>query len=314
MPLRLFYSDLYTIDLPAGHRFPMQKYRALRGALEGDARFEFEPSPLATREEVELAHDGTYTSRFLEGKLSRQEIRRIGFPWSDQLVRRTLASAGGTLAATRRAWQHGCSGALAGGTHHAFFAEGSGYCVFNDIAIGILWLKETGKVRRAAVIDLDVHQGDGTAAIFQDDPDVLTFSIHNENNFPLRKQVSKRDIALPDGMNDPEYLRVLDANLPTVFDFKPEVVFFQAGVDVLATDRLGRLALTHEGLLRRDRTVLSACLSRDIPVVITIGGGYSDPIEPTVQAHANTFRTAAEIFRSPAARVEAADPRDFMIR
>jgi acetoin utilization deacetylase AcuC-like enzyme len=300
MPLRLFYSDLYTIPLPPGHKFPMAKYRALREALSGDSRFEFQPSPLAAREEIELAHDPSYVSRFLEGRLSAAEIRRIGFPWSEALVKRTLASAGGTLAATRRAWEFGCSGALAGGTHHAFYAEGSGFCVFNDIAIGILALRESGKIQRAAVVDLDVHQGDGTAAIFSDDPDVFTFSMHGERNFPLRKQRSRRDVPLSDGMGDDEYLRVLEQELPAVFAFEPEVIFFQAGVDVLQTDRLGRLALTHAGVRARDAMVLQACFDRRIPVVITIGGGYSDPIEPTVEGHVSTFQTAAMI-------VEASD-------
>jgi acetoin utilization deacetylase AcuC-like enzyme len=294
-PLRLFYSDLYTIPLPEGHKFPMHKYRALRAALEGDARFEFQPSPLATPEEIELAHDPAYVRRFLEGRLSTQEIRRIGFPWSEALVKRTLASAGGTLAAARRAWSTGCSGALAGGTHHAFYAEGSGFCVFNDIAIGILWLREHCGVSRAAVADLDVHQGDGTAAIFADDPDVYTLSIHGEKNFPLRKQISRRDVGLPDGTEDAEYLETVRQELPALFAFHPEIVFFQAGVDGLFADRLGRLKLTHEGLRERDHLVLNACVAHRIPVVITIGGGYSDPIEPTVQAHAETFRSAAEL-------------------
>jgi acetoin utilization deacetylase AcuC-like enzyme len=295
MPLRLFYSDLYTIPLPPGHKFPMPKYRALREALSGDPRFEFQPSPLASADEIELAHDPSYVRRFLEGQLTVAEIRRIGFPWSEALVQRTLASAGGTLAATRRAWEFGCSGALAGGTHHAFYAEGSGFCVFNDIAIGILALREAGKIQRAAVVDLDVHQGDGTAAIFNDDPDVFTFSMHGERNFPLRKQRSRRDVPLADGVGDDEYLRILERELPAVFAFEPEAIFYQAGVDVLRTDRLGRLALTHAGVRARDALVLQACFDRRIPVVITIGGGYSDPIEPTVEGHASTFRTAAAI-------------------
>ena len=295
MALHLFYSDLYTIPLPAGHKFPMHKYRALREALSGDERFEFEPSPLADPQTIELAHDPKYVSRFLEGTLTNAEIRRIGFPWSQGLVKRTLASAGGTLAATRRAWSEGCSGALAGGTHHAFYAEGSGFCIFNDIAIGILWLREQRLIERAAVIDLDVHQGDGTAAIFADDPDVLTLSVHGQRNFPLRKQMSKRDVGLEDNTGDAEYLRIVERELPAVFAFNPQVIFFQAGVDGLATDKLGRLALTHKGLQERDRMVLRECRARKLPVVITIGGGYSDPIEPTIEAHANTFRVAGEI-------------------
>lgn len=293
MPLRVFYSDLYTIPLPAGHKFPMHKYRALREALADDPAFEFEPSPLALPHEIELAHDPLYVARFLEGRLTTQEIRRIGFPWSEALVTRTLASAGGTLAATRHAAIHGCSGALAGGTHHAFYAEGSAFCIFNDIAIGLLWLRENTPLQRAAVIDLDVHQGDGTAAIFADDPRVFTLSLHGEKNFPLRKQHSTRDVPLPDRTTDADYLRILADELPRVWDFEPQVVFYQAGVDGLHTDTLGRLALTHTGLIARDRLVLTACRDRRLPVIITIGGGYSNPIAPTIEAHANTFRTAA---------------------
>jgi acetoin utilization deacetylase AcuC-like enzyme len=168
--------------------------------------------------------------------------------------------------------------------------------VFNDIAIGILWLREAGLIERAAVIDLDVHQGDGTAAIFADDPEVFTLSIHGEKNFPFRKQNSRRDVGLCDETGDEDYLVTLQRELPALFEFDPQVIYFQAGVDGLSTDRLGRLSLTHAGLMERDRIVLTACKSRGTPVVITIGGGYSDPIAPTIQAHANTFRTAAALF------------------
>lgn len=274
----------------------MSKYRALREALAGDPRFEFEQSPLAEPAVVELAHDPRYVSRFLRGELSALEIRRIGFPWSEALVRRTLASAGGTLAAAKRAWSDGCSGALAGGTHHASYHEGSGFCIFNDIAIGILWLRDAGLAQKAAVIDLDVHQGDGTAAIFADDADVYTLSIHCERNFPLRKQHSTRDIGLPEGTNDEEYLRVLREEIPRLFAFGPHAIFYQAGVDGLAMDRLGKLNLTHDGLQTRDHLVLGACQTRKVPVIITIGGGYSDPIEHTVRAHAGTFRVAANLY------------------
>jgi acetoin utilization deacetylase AcuC-like enzyme len=296
MPLRLFYSDLYTMELPPGHKFPMRKYRLLREALTGHPRMEFCESPLAARDTIELAHDHDYVARFLEGRFKRQEIRRIGFPWSESLVRRTLASAGGTLAATQAAWQNGCSGALAGGTHHAFYSEGSGYCVFNDIAIGILWLREAGHAHRAAVIDLDVHQGDGTAAIFEDDPDVYTLSLHGAHNFPFRKQQSRRDVPLPDNTSDERYLEILATELPAVASARPDVIFYQSGVDALAADRLGRLALTAEGLARRDQMVFAFVRSLQVPLVITLGGGYSDPIEITVAAHAATFRAAAELF------------------
>jgi acetoin utilization deacetylase AcuC-like enzyme len=221
-------------------------------------------------------------------------MRRIGFPWSPQLVRRTLASVGGTLAATADALRTGFGGNLAGGTHHAFYAEGSGFCVFNDLAVAI-----RARRLRAAVVDLDVHQGDGTAAIFEDDPAVLTLSLHGQNNFPFRKQRSRIDIALPDGTGDDAYLSRLAAALPQVREFGPGILFYQSGVDTLSGDRLGRLALTHAGLVERDRMVFQFVRDVGIPIVVTLGGGYADPIDRTVEAHANTFRTAAGLQPRP---------------
>jgi acetoin utilization deacetylase AcuC-like enzyme len=292
----LYYTDLHVLPLPEGHRFPIQKYRLTRELLSADDRFCFEPAPLAGRESVQLAHDPEYVTAFFEGTLSPQAIRRIGFPWSKELVQRTMASVGGTLAASREALANGWGGTLAGGTHHAFRAEGSGFCVFNDIAVGTQWLRTNGRAKRIAVIDLDVHQGDGTAQIFRDEPDVLTLSVHCEVNFPFRKQQSKIDVALAEGVGDEEYLRVLEEVLPRVFEFEPDFVFYQAGADPLYTDALGKLTLTHEGLIARDRTVMEAVRQRGISFVITMGGGYSKPIENTALAHANTFRVAAEVF------------------
>lgn len=260
----------------------------LREALEPTGLFELRPAGMATAEDAARAHDPAYVEAFLDGTLPPQAIRRIGFPYSDHMVRRTMASLGGTLAATKTAWETGRSGCLAGGTHHAARAEGSGFCVFNDIAVAIRTLH-----RRAAVIDLDVHQGDGTAAIFEGDSSVFTFSMHGANNFPFRKQRSSLDVELPDHTGDADYLRALECHLPTVMTFQPEIVFFQAGVDALATDKLGRLALTPDGMLARDRMVFETVRSCDIPLVITLGGGYSDPIEHTVAAHAATFQAAA---------------------
>jgi acetoin utilization deacetylase AcuC-like enzyme len=291
----LFYTDQYALSLPEGHRFPISKYRLTRELLAGLGMFRFEPAPLADRETIELAHDSDYVSDFLEGKLSAQAMRRIGFPWSEMLVKRTLASVGGTLAATKEALATGWGGTLAGGTHHAFRGEGSGYCVFNDIAVAIQWLRTTRKLKRAAVVDLDVHQGDGTAQIFQDEPEVLTLSIHCEVNFPFRKQQSKIDVALAEGVGDEEYLRVLEDVMPRVAAFEPEIVFYQAGADPLYSDALGKLKLTHDGLISRDRMVMNAVKQMGVPLVITMGGGYSKPIELTAQAHANTFWVAAEI-------------------
>jgi acetoin utilization deacetylase AcuC-like enzyme len=294
----LYYTDQYVIPLPEGHRFPIQKYRMLRELLAADGMFHFKPAPLADREVIELAHDREYVEAFIQGTLSGQVIRRIGFPWSEGLVKRTLASVGGTLAATKEALANGWGGNLAGGTHHAFRSEGSGFCVFNDIAVAVQWLRSTGQMKRIAVIDLDVHQGDGTAQIFQDEPEVLTLSIHCEVNFPFLKQQSKIDVALPQGVDDEAYLRTLEQVLPRVFEFKPEIVFYQSGVDVLASDALGKLELTPIGVQRRDQKVISAVKNEGLPLVITLGGGYSKPIELTAQAHATTFRTAAAVFNS----------------
>lgn len=289
----LFYCDHYEFPLPEGHKFPVQKYRLLRERLEREAFFRFERSPLASVDEIARAHDAGYVRSFVEGTLAAGALRRIGFPWSEELVKRTLASAGGTLAASREALETGWGGNLAGGTHHAFRGEGSGFCVFNDLAVAILALRAERGIERAAVIDLDVHQGDGTASIFENDPLVLTFSMHGRNNFPFRKQHSKIDVELEDGTGDEAYLERLAEALPRVFAFDPQVAFYQSGVDALASDRLGRLSLTHEGLKARDRLVVEGCRRRGVPFVVTLGGGYSQPIELTAEAHANTFRAAA---------------------
>ncbi len=294
--MRVYYCDHHEIPLPPGHKFPMRKYLILRRLLEADPRFSLEPAPAADPDVIRLAHDPEYVTLFLSGMLPAAAMRRIGFPWSQGLVRRTLASVGGTLAATEDALTSGFGGTLAGGTHHAFRAEGSGFCVFNDVAIAVHWLRLKGAVRRVAVIDLDVHQGDGTAHFFHNDPDVLTLSLHGAHNFPFRKQRSSVDVELPDKTGDREYLDALDAALAQVWDFEPEIAFYLSGVDALASDVLGRLALTHEGLKARDRRVMGAAHARGIPLVVTLGGGYSNPIEFTAEAHANTFRIAAEIF------------------
>jgi acetoin utilization deacetylase AcuC-like enzyme len=293
MRRRLFYCDHHQIPLPQGHRFPMRKYRLLRDLLEADGFYQLEPAELADVATIRLAHDPAYVEKFVTGALEPAAMRRIGFPWSEGLVRRTLASAGGTLAATADALATGFGGTLAGGTHHAFRTEGSGFCVFNDVAIAIHWLRARGLAVRTAVIDLDVHQGDGTAHFFENDPDVLTLSLHGANNFPFRKQKSKIDVELADKTGDEEYLRALDAVLPRVWEFAPQIVFYLSGVDALASDVLGRLSLTVDGLKARDRRVIS---SVTVPLVITLGGGYSNPIELTAEAHANTFRVAAEVF------------------
>jgi acetoin utilization deacetylase AcuC-like enzyme len=276
----------------------MEKYALLRALLEADGVYRLNPAEFANRETIELAHDRDYVASFLNGSLDARMLRRIGFPWSACLVRRTLASVGGTLAAARDALQCGLGGNLAGGTHHAFRSEGAGFCVFNDIAVAILALRSEGLAARAAVIDLDVHQGDGTAAIFEDDSDVLTFSMHGANNFPFRKQRSKIDVELGDGTGDAEYLKRLEQAIPVVARFRPDLVIYQSGVDALEGDRLGRLSLSPAGLIARDETVFRFTKENGIPVAITLGGGYGDPIAKTAEAHANTFRTAAAVYGS----------------
>jgi acetoin utilization deacetylase AcuC-like enzyme len=294
--LTLFYCDDREFPLPPHHKFPLAKYGLLRESLAGDSRFTLIRSRVAEREEVIRIHEQTYVDDFLQGRLPVQAMRRIGFPWSPELVTRTLASAGGTLLATQTAIETGFGGALAGGTHHAFRAEGSGFCVFNDIAVAIAWAKSHAGIDRFAVIDLDVHQGDGTASIFQGDASVFTLSIHGARNFPFRKQQSVLDIELSDGTTDHEYLETLAGALEPMWRSHPQLILFQAGVDALGTDRLGRLALTSHGLARRDRLVISQVHERRVPLVITIGGGYSEPISETVAAHAQTFRTAADVY------------------
>ncbi len=288
----LFYTDQYQFPLPEGHKFPLPKYRMVRELLEQDGRFELLPAPLASPEQIELAHESEYVRAFIAGSLPSATMRKIGFPWSEGLVRRTLASVGGTLAATARAQVDGVSGTLAGGTHHAFRGEGSGYCVFNDIAVAIHHLRAEGKDGRVAVIDLDVHQGDGTAQMFECDESVLTFSMHGRKNFPFRKQRSKIDVELDDGIGDQQYLAELGDMLPKVMAFGPSIVFYQSGVDPLDSDCLGRVNVSMEGLRRRDEMVCEAVRKQGCPLVITMGGGYSEPIERTAEAHAQTYKCA----------------------
>ena len=291
--MKIYYCDHHEIPLPEGHKFPLRKYGMLRAMLEGEG-FALEPAPLADLETICLAHDRGYAESFAAGSIDPGAMRRIGFPWSRGLVNRTLASAGGTLAAARDALSWGIGATLSGGTHHAFRSEGSGFCVFNDVAIAVHSLRARGQDLRVAVIDLDVHQGDGTAHFFEHDPRVLTLSLHGANNFPFRKQRSRIDVELPDKTGDEEYLRALDAALARVWEFSPDLAFYLSGVDALESDVLGRLSLTYAGLEARDRKVIPAARKRLIPLVITLGGGYSNPIERTVEAHANTFRVARE--------------------
>ena len=297
--MRVFYSDHYTIDLPEGHRFPMRKYRMLREALVVEnivAPDELHDPGVATREDVLHAHTERYVDGVINGTLEPIEIRRIGFPWSPSLVTRSLATVSGCWHATLAALEDGFSGNLAGGTHHAMSDAGEGFCVFNDIAISTLRLLNNKRVRRVAIIDLDVHQGNGNSEILGDRNDVTIFSMHGEKNYPFRRVPSTLDIDLPDETGDDEYLKILGEHLPLILDRDPDIVFYQCGVDPLVHDSLGRLSLTFEGLMMRDRMVLGSCRDRSIPVMMALGGGYARPIELTVQAQCNTYRVAREVF------------------
>ncbi|RIA55942.1 acetoin utilization deacetylase AcuC-like enzyme [Dichotomicrobium thermohalophilum] len=296
--MRAYYSDTFNLPLPEGHRFPGQKYAMLRERLLHEgllAPDELHLSPLAEDADIARAHDADYIAAFESGSLDPRSMRRIGFPWSEHLVRRTRASTGGAVAATRAALADGISGQLAGGTHHAHRDFGAGYCIYNDQAVAALRALADGWAERLAVVDLDVHQGDGTAAILGANPSVFVFSMHGEKNFPFRKRESDLDVPLPDGMEDAAYLRMLAEHLPAVFAFRPDLVLYQAGVDPLAEDKLGRLALTHDGLMARDEMVLRECARRGIPVAMAIGGGYANPIQPSVAAYANTYRIVRRI-------------------
>jgi acetoin utilization deacetylase AcuC-like enzyme len=294
--LPLFYCDHYDIPLPPGHRFPLRKYRLLREALTADGTCDLQPALPALQHDLRRIHDARFVTEFIEGTLDPQKMRRIGFPWSPGLVDRTLGSVGGTLSATRTALATGLAGVLAGGTHHAFRSEGSGFCVFNDMAVSAAWLLERHPSLRIAIIDLDVHQGDGTAAIFAEEPRVFSLSLHGAHNFPFRKQKSSLDIEFPDLATDQPYMEALKQGLAAVSAFHPDFAFFQSGVDGLSGDRLGRLSLSLGGLAERDRMVLSWMIAQGVSGVITLGGGYSDPIERTVEAHLQTFRQGAKFF------------------
>ena len=294
--MKVCYSDRYLIPLISTHPFPMQKYQLVRDRLLSENSLThwhlIEPD-LASDEDILLVHTADYWFRCKNGNLTPAEIRRIGFPWTPRLVHRSQSSAQGTLIAAKNALRDGIASNLAGGTHHAFPDHGEGYCVLNDIAIAARVLQREGLAKKIAVIDCDVHQGNGTAAIFHKDESVFTFSMHGEKNFPLRKEKSTIDVNLPEGIGDDEYLKLLQSHLPKILhEFKPDFVFYQAGVDPHEHDRLGKLKLTLEGLKRRDELVIGNCRERNIPVVTTMGGGYGKDISETVEAHCNTVRVA----------------------
>jgi acetoin utilization deacetylase AcuC-like enzyme len=295
-----FYSDTFVLPLPEGHRFPMAKYARLRERLLVERILtpaDLHEAPAADWRQLRLVHTAEYVDAVAHGTLPPDAQRRIGFPWSPQMVERSRRSVGATIAASRAALADGCSANLAGGTHHAFADRGEGYCVFNDVAVAVRVLQQEGLARRMAVVDCDVHQGNGTAAIFAGDADVFTLSLHGAKNYPFKKERSHRDIELEDGTTDEPYLAILEEALSDVIArHAPEVVFYLAGADPYEGDRLGRLKLTIAGLQQRDALVLDSCRRAGIPVIITMSGGYAPDVDAIVTIHANTIRTAVELW------------------
>lgn len=296
---RFYYPDTPELPLPDKHRFPISKYRLLRERAISEqllGRGTLLPSPIASVDHLQLAHDPRYVAAVLNGSLNRSEQRQIGLPWSATLARRSRATVGGSLAAAREALTSGISGQLAGGTHHAHRDFGSGYCVFNDLAVASLALLDEGRVSRVAILDLDVHQGDGNAAILSPLPQMFVVSLHGERNFPFTKQASDLDIALPDGTADQEYLNAVIEACDAVDAFKPSLVLYLAGVDPLDIDSLGRLMISMDGLRQRDEYVFKRCRAAGWPVAFVAGGGYAKPITATVDAYAQTLMAARRIY------------------
>jgi acetoin utilization deacetylase AcuC-like enzyme len=294
--MRAWSSARFTVPLPDGHRFPIAKYARIRdevvarGLLSTRA---IEEPDRADRWALEQVHTSTYADAVLAGTLTSAEVRRLGFPWSPHLRERSLRTVQGTLEAARDALETGLGINLAGGTHHAYPGHGEGFCVFNDVAIAIRVLQGEGRLARAAVVDLDVHQGNGTAHIFTDDPDVFTFSMQGARNYPFRKERSALDVELDDGCEDAAYLAALDAHLGPVLDAaRPELVFYLGGADPYLHDRFGRLGLTVAGLLERDRRAFGAFRCRGLPAVLTLAGGYARELEDVVTIQANTVQVA----------------------
>lgn len=296
---RLFYSPYYYADIGEGHVFPIKKFELVRDRLlaEGTLRKEeiAEPQPAAV-EDVLLVHTEDYVSRLMRGELTAKEIRKLGLPWSKSLVRRSFLACSGTIGAARHALANSVSSNLAGGTHHAFPDRGEGFCVLNDVAVAIRVLQKEKLAERFLIVDCDVHQGNGTAFIFQTDAEIFTFSMHGAKNYPLHKERSTLDLELPDGTGDAEFLEILAEALPRVFLHNPDIVFYLGGADPFEKDKLGRLKLTKEGLRRRDEMVLEFARERETPIVTTMSGGYALDINDTVEIHSNTIRAVKKVF------------------
>jgi acetoin utilization deacetylase AcuC-like enzyme len=298
--LKIAFSSVYKYDLPEGHRFPMEKYDLLPQQLlyeetVTEASF-FEPEALLDID-ILRTHSKEYLDKLNFLTLDRKEIRNIGFPVSEKLISRGKIIAGGTLQCAYEAMSSGVALNIAGGTHHSFRDRGEGFCIFNDFAIAAKIMLHRAQVKKILIIDLDVHQGNGTASIFESDDSVFTFSMHGKKNYPLRKEKSDLDVPLEDGTGDADYLSQLEYHCePLINKVKPDIIFYLAGVDVLATDKLGRLGMTQQGCKERDIMVLELCKKYNIPVAVSMGGGYSKQLPDIINAHANTFRVAASIF------------------
>lgn len=294
--IRAYYHDTYTFPLPAGHRFPIEKYARLRAALLDRgilSQAEMEIGEPASQEQLLRVHTWDYLDKVMNGGLSEKEMRRIGLPWSPQLAERSLRSVGSTIAACRQALVDGIAINLAGGTHHAFPDHGEGYCVFNDVAVAARAMQAEKRAKRIVVLDCDVHQGNGTAAIFFQDPSVFTFSIHGAKNFPFHKEISDLDMALPDGAGDQEYLAALEQGLKiSLTEAQADLAIYLAGADPYEGDRLGKLRLSKAGLEERDRMVFERCRQKGLPAAIVMAGGYGKDIAETVEIHVQTVRLA----------------------
>ncbi len=296
---RVFYSPYYYADIGENHVFPIKKFELVRQKLLEEGTLLpseiVEPLPAAI-EDVLLVHTEDYISRLRSGTLTAKEIRKLGLPWSKSLVRRSFLAVSGTINAAKHALENGVASNLAGGTHHSFPDRGEGFCVLNDVAVAVRVLKRDNLAKRFLIVDCDVHQGNGTAFIFKGDETVFTFSIHGAKNYPLFKEISNLDIELPDKTSDPEYLETLNEALPRVFLHNPDIVFYLGGADPFEGDKLGRLALTREGLMKRDEAVLSFARERDVPIVTVMSGGYAQDINDTVEIHCNTIRAVKKVF------------------
>jgi acetoin utilization deacetylase AcuC-like enzyme len=303
--MKVFYSDHFVLPLPEGHRFPMVKYSMLRERVARDGICgpgELSTPRAVTDREILRAHAPSYLKRVVSGTLTQKEMRRIGFPWSERMVERSRRASGGTLSACLAALDEGFAANLAGGTHHAFSNRGEGYCVFNDSAIAARAVQAAGRVERVVVIDTDVHQGNGTAAILRAEPTVFTFSIHGAKNFPFNKEESDLDAPLPDGADDTVFLATLESGLQAALDAADaDLAIYLAGADPFEGDRLGRLSVTKAGLAERDRIVLETCRERGIPVAVTMAGGYAREVEDTVDIHFQSICRAADLLESTAA-------------